>query len=92
MELEYLGDSSCVQSAGFDSGELTVQFKDGKIYTYVGVSPLVWFNFLRSTSKGYFFNRNIRNNYSFYEGTSQNSSTSNSKIMNDMIEEGLILE
>jgi hypothetical protein len=92
MEMEFLGDSRCVKAAGFDQGDLTVQFQDGRIYTYEGVSPLVWFNFLRSTSKGYFFNMNIRNNYSVYEGTSMNASTSNSKIMNDMIEEGLIIE
>jgi hypothetical protein len=92
MEMEFLGDSSCIQSAGFDTGELTIQFKSGEIITYEGVSPLVWFNLLRSTSKGYFFNKNIRNNYSFYDGPSMNASSGNSKIMNSMIEEGLIIE
>lgn len=87
MELQYLGDSSCVQAAGYEKGELTVQFQDGSIYTYTGVSPLVWGSFLRVTSKGYFFNKNIRNNYSFYEGSPDNMSNSAEKFMNQLFED-----
>lgn len=95
MELEYLGDSTCVQAAGFDKGELTVQFQDGSIYTYTGVSPLIWYNFKRVTSKGWFFNKNIRNNYSFYEGGSDTISSTSGKMLNEIwgdAAEDIILE
>lgn len=68
MDFEFLGDSTCVESAGFEAGYLTVNFQDGTTYTYSGVSPYVWRSFKMSVSKGYFFNKNIRNNYSFEEG------------------------
>lgn len=65
MELEFIGDSSCVEAAGFENGDLQVKFTDGSIYTYHGVSHLVWANFLRVISKGWFFNKYIRNRYPF---------------------------
>ena len=58
-------DSDCIASAGYEKGTLEIEFTDGSIYTYYGVSPLVWANFLRVTSKGWFFNKYIRNNFSF---------------------------
>lgn len=87
MELQYLGDSTCVQAAGFEAGELTVQFQDNSIYTYHDVHPFYWYNFLRSTSKGFYFNRNIRNNFSFTEGMADNISYSSDymKVMNDLL-------
>lgn len=69
MDLEFLGDSSCVQAAGWQGGYLTVQFQDGKIYTYEQVPVGVWRNLKTYTSKGYFYNKNIRNVYSFFEGS-----------------------
>jgi len=74
MDMEFLGDSSCVQAAGYEKGYLTVQFEDGSIYTYESVGPSAWSAFKRSTSKGYYFNKNIRNRYSFFEGTAPDSS------------------
>lgn len=63
-------DSSCVESAGWEfeaqgTGTLHIDFTDGTSYEYSGVSPLVYANLLRVSSKGWFFNRYIRNSYSF---------------------------
>lgn len=63
-------DSSCVEAASWEfqgsgTGDLQINFTDGTSYVYHSVSALVYANLLRATSKGYFFNRNIRNNYSF---------------------------
>lgn len=69
MDMEYLGDSTCVESAGFEAGYLTIEFTDGTVYTYDGVDPYVWRSFKQSISKGWFFNKNIRNSYNYSEGT-----------------------
>lgn len=63
-------DSSCIQEADWTytysgMGDLDVEFTDGTRYTYHGVSPLVWANMLRVSSKGWFFNKRIRNQYPF---------------------------
>ena len=68
MDLEFLGDSSCVASAGFQAGYLTIEFTDGTTYTYHEVSPYLWRSFKMSISKGYFFNTRIRNHYGFSIG------------------------
>lgn len=65
-------DSSCVRSAGWEFeqagvGALTINFTDGTSYIYHNVSPLVYANLGRATSKGYYFNKYIRNSYSFTE-------------------------
>lgn len=68
--MEFLGDSSCVRSAGYVYPYLTVEFQDGKVYSYSPVHPFVYGRFRQAVSKGEFFNRNIRNNYSYdyFEG------------------------
>ena len=66
--MEFLGDSSCIQSAGFQQGYLTIEFQDGSIYTYENVDVSTWRGLKMSTSKGYYFNKVIRNNHSFFEG------------------------
>lgn len=58
-------DSSCVEAAGWEAGNLQINFTDGSSYIYHNVSPLVYANFLRVLSKGWFLNRYIRNKYSF---------------------------
>jgi len=65
VDREWLGDSDCIASAGYLYPDLEIEFTDGKVYTYHGVSPLVYANLLRSTSKGWFLNRYIRNSYPF---------------------------
>lgn len=66
-DLEFLGDSDCIASAGYDIEEqtLTIEFTDNSSYEFYGVHPFVWFNLQRVTSKGWFFNKNIRNRYSY---------------------------
>jgi KTSC domain-containing protein len=65
-EQQFLGDSACVRSAKFVKNVLTIEFGDESMYEYYGVHPFVWANLQRSTSKGEFFNRRIRNaGYSF---------------------------
>lgn len=65
-EQQFLGDSFCISSAKFVKGDLTLEFQDGSMYVYHGVHVFVWANLQRSTSKGYFFNKNIRSRgYSF---------------------------
>jgi hypothetical protein len=66
--MEYLGDSSCVKAAGYKAGYLCIQFQDDSIYTYEGVDASTWRSLKMSSSKGYAFNKMIRNNYSFSEG------------------------
>ena len=68
MDLEFLGDSTCVAAAGYQSGYLTIEFQDGTMYTYTEVSPQAYVAFKRSVSKGYYFNINIRNRYPYFEG------------------------
>ena len=69
MDLEFLGDSSCIKAAGFSHGYLTIQFQDDSMYTYEGVDASTWRGLKISTSKGWYYNKNIRNSYSFFEGT-----------------------
>jgi hypothetical protein len=85
MDIEYLGDSTCVASAGFESGYLTVNFQDGTTFTYQGVDPYTWRSFKMSVSKGYFFNTQIRNNYSFFSGNAPELSV-NTKLLDKALQ------
>lgn len=67
-EWQFIGDSTCINSVRYKSGNLAIKFQDGTTYTYFDVHPFVYGNLIRSTSKGYFFNHNIRDNYSSSEG------------------------
>ena len=66
---EFLGDSECINNVEYNYAEgdglLTIEFQDGTTYRYRGVSPLLYANLQRVNSKGWFFNKRIRNNYSF---------------------------
>lgn len=64
MDLEPV-DSSCVEAIGWEAGDLQVDLTDGSSYVYHNVSPLVYANFLRVLSKGWFYNKYIRSRYSF---------------------------
>jgi len=85
MDLEYLGDSTCIQSAGWESGYLTIEFQDGSIYTYEDVPVGSWIALKRATSKGWHFNKYIRNSYSFYEGNPPDSTYSGAKIVSGIM-------
>jgi KTSC domain len=59
-EFQFIGDSECVAAVKFVDGTLTIQFQQYGTYEFYRVHPFVYYNLLRATSKGYFFNRNIR--------------------------------
>lgn len=70
MDMEYLGDSTCIRSAGYQGGYITIEFQDGSVYTYTGVTPQKYVALKRAVSKGEHFNYNIRNiGLSFFKGT-----------------------
>lgn len=57
--------SSNIKGITYDSvaNTLYVQFKTDRVYSYVGVAPDMYDEFLASESKGKFFHANIRNTY-----------------------------
>jgi hypothetical protein len=67
MDREFIGDSDCISSVGYDIElkDLEIELTDGSVYTYHGVSHLVYANLLRVTSKGWFYNKYIRTVYNF---------------------------
>lgn len=67
-EMQFLGDSFCIHAAKYYKGDLTIQFTDGTTYVYYNVHVFVWFNLQRCVSKGWYFNRYIRNaGYSYQQ-------------------------
>ena len=46
-----------------DSQELTVEFENGRSYTYSGIPPDVWEGLVKSGSAGRYFNTRIRGVY-----------------------------
>lgn len=67
-EWQFIGDSDCVRQVKYKKGKLAIELQDGSIYTYFDVHVFVYYNLIRSNSKGYFYNKNIRKRYSFEEG------------------------
>jgi len=53
-------------------GELQLDCCDGTRYAYSGVSPELVRNFLMATSKGYFFNRYIRDRFPYAKLPAEN--------------------
>lgn len=66
-DLDEIVSSSAISRMGYEflTGELIIQFTDGSVYTYGGVPENVVKGFLSASSKGSFFNANIRNSYGF---------------------------
>jgi len=62
--------SSTIISVGYDvpSKMLEVQFTNGDIYTYSNVPRNIYFQFLKSSSKGKYLWKNIRGVYKFNKG------------------------
>ncbi len=59
-------DSSLLAAAAFSNDEtLELQFRSGAVYRYFAVPPAVFQNLIAATSKGTYFNRNIRNNFRY---------------------------
>ena len=59
--------STTLESAGHDaqSALLELQFRNGAVYQYFLVPPNVYQDLLGASSKGAFFNRNIRGRYRY---------------------------
>lgn len=66
MEREYI-ESSMIASIGYDStqGILEIEFKsNGQVWQYYDVPEYVWYDMESNDSKGKFFHKNIKNQYS----------------------------
>jgi KTSC domain len=56
-------NSSTIKSVGWEDGTLEMEFASGGIYQYENVSKEVFDSFIRSESKGHFFQADIRPSY-----------------------------
>ena len=67
-------DSTTLAAAAYDDrcAILRLDFRDGARYTYSGVSPELFRDLLRATSKGSFFNRHIRGRFPCAKLTTEN--------------------
>jgi hypothetical protein len=55
--------SSAIAAIGYENGTLAVTFHNSGTYHHHGVPIGVFERFMRSGSKGYFYNSNIRGRY-----------------------------
>ena len=60
-------DSSAIRRVSYDENAnlLTVTFTQTGTYTYFGVPPFRYEQFLQAESKGSYFNRHIKDRYAF---------------------------
>ncbi len=58
-------ESSNIKSVGFDNNTLEIEFHSGGIYQYFDVPTEVYHLFMNAPSKGKFFHKFIRDNYSY---------------------------
>lgn len=58
-------DSSILRSVGYDleEGVLEIEFKEDRVYQYVGVPERVYDELMSAQSKGTYFTENIRDAY-----------------------------
>lgn len=59
-------ESTTLRSVGYESAEqiLELEFTSGAVYQYFDVPESVWHGLLKAESKGKYFNREIRDDYS----------------------------
>jgi hypothetical protein len=55
--------SSAIRAIGYDGYMLTVEFHSGRVYDHPGVPHSVYLGLMRASSKGRFYNQNIRGRY-----------------------------
>ena len=62
---QWSASSSALSAFGYSSinSLLDIEFQDGSIYRYSGVTPNIFTGFINASSQGGYFNSNIRNNY-----------------------------
>ena len=65
MEREYI-ESSMIRSIGFDASTSTleIEFNSGAVWQYFDFPESKWYEFRNAESKGKYFNREIKNQYS----------------------------
>jgi len=65
MERQFI-ESSMIKSIGYDaqSSTLEIEFNSGEVWQYFDFSESLWYEFESSESKGKFFHREIKNQYS----------------------------
>jgi len=56
-------NSSAIRAIGYDGGILTVAFHTGRVYNHPNVPYSVFTAFLCASSKGTYYNHNIRGRY-----------------------------
>ena len=57
-------NSSAIRAVGYDGSTLTVEFHNGRVYDHPRVPRSVYESLMRVTSKGAYYNQNIRGRYS----------------------------
>jgi hypothetical protein len=55
--------SSAIRAVGYDGSTLTVEFNNGRIYDHPGVPYSVYEQLMLASSKGAYYNQNIRGRY-----------------------------
>lgn len=67
-------NSKTLAAAAYDdcSEKLQLDFRDGTRYVYSGVAPGLYRDLLCAVSKGFFFNRYIRDHFSYAKLPAQN--------------------
>lgn len=56
-------ESRVIAEIGYEDEVMEVRFNNGGVYRYFNVPPEVCLDFLRASSKGHFFNHEIRGEY-----------------------------
>ena len=55
--------SSVIAAVGYDGSTLRIAFRNGRVYDHPGVSFFVYAGLMGASSKGAYYNRNIRGKY-----------------------------
>ncbi len=65
MERQFI-ESSMIKSIGYDpnSSTLEIEFNSGAVWQYFDFLESLWYDFESTESKGKFFHREIKNQYS----------------------------
>jgi hypothetical protein len=58
-----LVNSSAIRAVGYDGHTLTVEFHTGRVYDHPGVPYSVYQGLMQASSKGFYYNKNIRGRY-----------------------------
>lgn len=59
--------SSCIRSVGYDglTSVLVIEFNSGSVYRYLGVPEHVYQGLMKASSKGTYFNNEIKDAYRY---------------------------